>query len=74
MGYFLKMPHGTFNTAVHTCGLSPASFQASAFLLGVVGVLAQYERTLARERIMVDLAAAKKRRRRIGRPRVINIK
>ena len=43
-----------------------------AFLFSVFGALAQYERALARERIMAGLEAARKRGRRGGRPRVID--
>ena len=39
------------------------------FLFSVFGALAQYERALARERIMAGLEAARKRGRRGGRPR-----
>ena len=39
-----------------------------AFLFSVFGALAQYERALARERIMAGLEAARKRGRRGGRP------
>ena len=42
------------------------------FLFGVFGALAQYERALTQERIMSGLAAAKKRGKRGGRPRVIS--
>ena len=42
------------------------------FLFSVFGALAQYERALARERIMAGLAAARKRGRRGGRPRAID--
>ena len=41
------------------------------FLFSVFGALAQYERALARERIMAGLAAAKRRGRRGGRPYAI---
>ena len=41
------------------------------FLFSVFGALAQYERALARERIMAGLEAARKRGRRGGRPRAI---
>ena len=43
-----------------------------AFLFSVFGALAQYERALARERIMAGLEAARKRGRRGGRPRAID--
>ena len=43
-----------------------------AFLFSVFGALAQYERSLARERIMAGLEAAQKRGRRGGRPRAID--
>ena len=43
-----------------------------AFLFSVFGALAQYERALARERIMTDLEAARKRGKWGGRPRVID--
>ena len=39
---------------------------------GVFGALAQYERALARERIMAGLEAARKRGKRGGHPRVID--
>ena len=42
------------------------------FLFGIFGALAQYERALTQERIMSGLAAAKKRGKRGGRPRVIS--
>lgn len=42
------------------------------FLSSVFGALAQYERALARERIMAGLKAARTRSRRGGRPRVID--
>ena len=42
-----------------------------AFLFSVFGALAQYERALARERILAGLEAARKRGRRGGRPRAI---
>ena len=41
-------------------------------LFHLFGVLAQYERSLAQERIMAGLEAAKKRGRKGGRPRVID--
>jgi len=41
------------------------------FLFQVFGALAQYERALARERVMAGLAAAKRRGRRGGRPLAI---
>ena len=37
-----------------------------AFLFSVFGALAQYERALARERIMAGLESARKRERRAG--------
>ena len=43
-----------------------------AFLFSVFGALAQYERALARERIMAGLEAARKRGRRGGRPLAID--
>jgi DNA invertase Pin-like site-specific DNA recombinase len=42
------------------------------FLFSVFGALAQYERALAKERIVAGLEAAKKRGRRGGRPNAIN--
>jgi DNA invertase Pin-like site-specific DNA recombinase len=42
------------------------------FLFSVFGALAQYERALARERIMAGLEAAKRRGKRGGRPIAIN--
>lgn len=42
------------------------------FLFGVFGSLAQYEQSLAKERINAGLEAAKKRGRRGGRPNAIN--
>jgi DNA invertase Pin-like site-specific DNA recombinase len=42
------------------------------FLFNVFGALAQYERALAKERIMAGLQAAKKRGKRGGRPHVIS--
>lgn len=42
---------------------------AGEFLFHVFGALAQYERSLIRERIMAGLEAAKRRGRRGGRPR-----
>ena len=42
------------------------------FLFSVFGALAQYERALARERIMAGLEAAKKRGRHGGRPKAIS--
>ncbi len=42
-------------------------------LLHLFGALAQYERSLARERIMAGLNAASKRGRKGGRPRAISI-
>ena len=42
------------------------------FLFSVFGALAQYERALAKERIAAGLAAAKKRGRQGGRPKVIS--
>ncbi len=42
------------------------------FLFSVFGALAQYERALARERIMAGLEAAQKRGRTGGRPRAIS--
>jgi hypothetical protein len=42
------------------------------FLFSVFGALAQYERALARERILAGLEAAKKRGRRGGRPKAIS--
>jgi DNA invertase Pin-like site-specific DNA recombinase len=42
------------------------------FLFSVFGALAQYERALARERIVAGLEAAKKRGRRGGRPKAIS--
>jgi len=42
------------------------------FLFGVFGALAQYERALARERILAGLESARKRGRRGGRPRAIS--
>ena len=41
-------------------------------LFGLFGALAQYERALARERIMAGLEAAQKRGRKGGRPKAIN--
>ena len=41
-------------------------------LFHLFGALAQYERSLAQERIMAGLEAAKKRGRKGGRPRVID--
>jgi DNA invertase Pin-like site-specific DNA recombinase len=41
-------------------------------LFNLFGTLAQYERSLARERIMAGLNAAKKRGRKGGRPKSIN--
>lgn len=43
-----------------------------AFLFSVFGALAQYERALARERIMACLEAARQPGRRGGRPRAID--
>ena len=43
-----------------------------AFLFNVFGALAQYERALARERIIAGLEAARRRGRRGGRPRAID--
>jgi len=37
-------------------------------LFSIFGALAQYERALTRERVMADLAAAKRRGRKGGRP------
>lgn len=42
------------------------------FLFSVFGALAQYERALAKERIVAGLSAAKKRGRRGGRPKAIS--
>lgn len=42
------------------------------FLFSVFGALAQYERALARERIIAGLEAAKKRGKRGGRPKAIS--
>ncbi len=42
------------------------------FLFSVFGALAQYERALARERIVAGLEAAKKRGKRGGRPKAIS--
>ncbi|MGB1257895.1 MAG: recombinase family protein [Thiolinea sp.] len=42
------------------------------FLFNVFGALAQYERALAKERIMAGLEAAKKRGRKGGRPNAIS--
>ncbi|MCP4933359.1 MAG: recombinase family protein [bacterium] len=42
------------------------------FLFSIFGALAQYERALARERIVAGLDAAKKRGRRGGRPKAIS--
>jgi DNA invertase Pin-like site-specific DNA recombinase len=42
------------------------------FLFSVFGALAQYERALAKERIVAGLEAAKKRGRRGGRPNTIS--
>jgi DNA invertase Pin-like site-specific DNA recombinase len=42
------------------------------FLFSVFGALAQYERTLTRERILAGLAAAKRRGRRGGRPPILD--
>lgn len=42
------------------------------FLFSVFGALAQYERALAKERIMAGLEAAKKRGRKGGRPKAIS--
>lgn len=42
-------------------------------LFSLFGALAQYERTLTRERVMAGLAAAKPRGRQRGRPPMINI-
>jgi len=42
-------------------------------LFSLFGALAQYERTLTRERVMAGLAAAKRRGRQRGRPPMINI-
>lgn len=42
------------------------------FLFSVFGALAQYERALVRERIMVGLASAKKRGKLGGRPKAIS--
>lgn len=41
-------------------------------LFGIFGALAQYERALARERIMAGLDAARRRGRKGGRPRAIS--
>jgi DNA invertase Pin-like site-specific DNA recombinase len=41
-------------------------------LFSLFGALAQYERALARERILAGLEAARKRGRKGGRPRAIN--
>jgi len=43
-----------------------------AFLFRVLSALAQYERALARERIMAGLEAARQRVRQGGRPRAID--
>ena len=43
-----------------------------AFRFSVFGALAQYERALARERIMAGLEAARRRGGRGGRPRAID--
>jgi DNA invertase Pin-like site-specific DNA recombinase len=43
-----------------------------AFLFGVFGALAQYERALTQERIKAELAAAKRRGKRGGRPQAIS--
>ena len=43
------------------------------FLFSVFGALAQYERSLTKERIMTGLASAKQRGKKGGRPRVISI-
>jgi DNA invertase Pin-like site-specific DNA recombinase len=42
------------------------------FLFSVFGALAQYERALAKERVIAGLEAAKKRGRQGGRPKVIS--
>ncbi len=42
------------------------------FLFNIFGALAQYERALARERIVAGLEAAKKRGKRGGRPKAIS--
>jgi DNA invertase Pin-like site-specific DNA recombinase len=42
------------------------------FLFSVFSALAQYERALAKERIIAGLEAAKKRGRRGGRPKAIS--
>ena len=42
------------------------------FIFNLFGSLAQYERSLAKERIMAGLEAAKKRGKRGGRPRKID--
>ncbi|WP_431067708.1 recombinase family protein [Methylotuvimicrobium sp.] len=42
------------------------------FLFSVFGALAQYERALAKERILAGLASAKKRGRHGGRPKIIS--
>ncbi len=41
-------------------------------LFGLFGALAQYERALTRERVVAGLAAAQRRGRRGGRPRLID--
>jgi DNA invertase Pin-like site-specific DNA recombinase len=41
-------------------------------LFGLFGALAQYERALTRERVLAGLAAAKRRGRKGGRPRLID--
>ena len=41
-------------------------------LVGLFGALAQYERALTRERVLAGLAAAKRRGRQGGRPRLID--
>jgi len=42
------------------------------FLFSIFGALAQYERALTKERIMAGLAAAKKRGKVSGRPKIIS--
>lgn len=42
------------------------------FLFALFGALAQYERALIRERVNAGLAAARRRGRKLGRPKRIN--
>lgn len=42
------------------------------FLFSIFGALAQYERALTRERVIVGLAAARRRGRKGGRPHALN--